>query len=186
MRILRLNSQLSLALCVLLIILFCFFGGVVVVSVFTAGVVYALGMDIHTSLDKYMDFQEKSLYDENIKLEGYDSGTVWEKKKKRKHTEVNTTSNIVFIPGSPMTKASSFYYISYKFPKICSVVFLFFVFLFFFLLVTESILTPTFAEFRLIGPLNSCVFIWVPQKTRPEAQLLCYDFIGKLNPVKKD
>lgn len=89
MIILRLNSQLSLALCVLLIILFvlfCFLGVGVVVSVFTAGVVYALGMDIHTSLDKYMDFQEESLYDENIKLEGYDSGTVWEKKKKKTYS----------------------------------------------------------------------------------------------------
>lgn len=41
-------------------------------------------------------------------------------------------------------------------------------------------------RFWLIGPLNSCVFTWVPQKARPEAKLLCCDFIGKFNPRKED
>lgn len=33
-------------------------------------------------------------------------------KKRKQHTEANAPNNIIFIPGLPMTKPSSFYYIS--------------------------------------------------------------------------
>lgn len=50
----------------------------------TAGVVHAPRMNLHTTLDEYMDFQEEKIFsDENTKLEGCCFGPIDKKEANR-------------------------------------------------------------------------------------------------------